>query len=189
MGELGIGIAQQEWYYPLPLSCRCRRYITLTEATESVACGQAVWLLKVKKQAVIPDEKRIWMPIVREKVPRVDLISRPDIERAVIGSERISKHYQYNPRSKRYVMIRIVPEGMTKTEWMEDAKKEIAFEKRIRSQYQKYIEECHKIYMDNRAKLMVPFKPDPFEGRTLFTFANDQRTFGGIGEQVEYEKD
>lgn len=40
----------------------------------------------------------------------------------------------------------------------------------------KYIENVHKMHMEARAKLIVPFIPDPFEGRVLFPFGKDQRT-------------
>lgn len=179
VGELGVSLAEQEWYYPLPKSCRCRRRVTSAEATEFVDCGWAVWLLKVKKSSIIPDEKRIWMPVVRERVPRVDLISRADIERAFIGSEKQSIHYAYNRTTQKFEVIKAIPEDMTEKEWLEDARKEIEFEQRIRRQYKKYIEGCHDITMQFRAKLIAPFRPDPFEGRVLFSFNSDQRTCGG----------
>lgn len=43
----------------------------------------------------------------------------------------------------------------------------------------RYIEEVHKMYMEERAKLIKPFRPDPFEGRVLFLF-KDERTGRGL---------
>lgn len=184
VGELGKGLEEQSWYHPLPKSCRCKRYIGVDEATEYVGRGWAVWILqfKRKKGEVILNEEvstKVWMPVVRERVPRVDLISRADIERSVIGSEQKSRHYKFNPVSKRFEIIKEVPEGMTEKEWIKDATDEINFERRIRKQYTRYINECYKVAMDARAELIVPFRPDPFEGRTLFPFNVDQRTQGG----------
>jgi hypothetical protein len=176
VGETNI--EKQVWFRPFPKSCRCRRYITLYEADEQVGCGQAIWVLKIKRGAVIPDESQVWMPIVREKVPRIDLITKADIERCYIGSERKSKHYVFNKSKKKFVVIRTIPEGMTKKEWDEDAQEEINFERRFRKQFKEYIEGCHAVTMEARAKLIVPFKPDPFDGRTLF-FTPDERTAGG----------
>ncbi|MGH7748276.1 MAG: hypothetical protein ACREQ5_26495 [Candidatus Dormibacteria bacterium] len=47
--------------------------------------------------------------------------------------------------------------------------------------YINLIESVHDMIMEERAKLIVPFRPDPFEGRALFPFALDERTQGGRG--------
>ena len=174
IGELGVSLEAQSWYYQLKRTCRCRRFISVSDATEFVARGTAVWLLKVKKNAIIPDDGAVWMPVERERVPRVDLITRSDIERAVTGSERRSRHHRFDSVLQRFVRL-APPDGTTKEEWRKDAEEEVKFERRIRKQYSFYIEEIHDMYMENRAKLIVPFRPDPFEGRCLF-FSNDQRT-------------
>jgi len=181
VGELGIMIGQPAWYRPLPKSCRCKKQVTTAEATEYVGRGWAVWILQFRRrkgEVVLNDEvsTKIWMPVVRERVPRVDLISRADIERAVIGSEKKSKHFKFNSVTKRYEVIKAVPEGMSEKEWIRDALDEINFERRIRRQYRQYIEDCHDVAMEARAALIRPFVPDPFEGRTIFTFGVNQRT-------------
>jgi hypothetical protein len=57
-----------------------------------------------------------------------------------------------------------------------------------------YVEEVHALYMQNRQKLIVPFRPDPYgEGRTLFSFGTDQRSFVSYkdslkGRQEAYNK-
>jgi hypothetical protein len=45
--------------------------------------------------------------------------------------------------------------------------------------YIEHIENIHDMIMSERAKLIVPFRPDPCEGRLLFPFGPDQRTVGG----------
>jgi hypothetical protein len=191
VGELGIGLEEQKSYSDMPKSCRCRMFCTSAEATEFVKEGAAVWVLKFERkrgEVVLNDKwhgREIWRRVVRERVPRVDLISRADIERAFIGSEVRSKHFIFNKVSKKFEPIRVIPEGMTKKDWMEDALKEAKFEKRIRDQFRQYIDECHKVTMDFRAKLIVPFQEDPFEGRTIFAFGSEQRTEGGYSLTIE----
>lgn len=90
-----------------------------------------------------PDEKKIWMAQARQ-VPRVDLISRADIERAYLD---------HNEES------------------------------------QAYIEECHLLYLANRAELIVPFRDDPTEGRILFPFPKEQRTSGTYLPSTRIGKD
>lgn len=45
--------------------------------------------------------------------------------------------------------------------------------------YKKLIDAIHEMIMEERARLIVPFRPDPWEGRVLFPFQVDQRTAGG----------
>ena len=167
------------YYLKLPKSCRCRRFISLYEADQFVELGKAMRTFKLLVRGLVKDENQIWMPVVTPRVPRVDLISKADIERATLGSTRKSKHHQYNPRTKKFEVIRTIPHGLTLSEWLAQADEEVKFERRIRNQYKQYINQCHAVTMEARAKLMVPFRRDPFEGRTLFSFVKDQRTVGG----------
>jgi hypothetical protein len=80
------------------------------------------------------DIESIWMA-QQVMVPRVDLISKADIERAYTSD---------NPEVAAAAI--------------------------------EYIEECHKMFMENRAKLIAPFREDPTEGRLLFPFCKDERT-------------
>lgn len=184
VGEMGVHISRQEYYSPLPKSCRCKRRVSSAEATQFVSYGWAVWILQFRRrkgEVVLNDEveKKIMMPVVRSRVPRVDLISRADIERAYIGSEKKTRHFVFNPIKQKFVRVQVVPEGMTKREWMMEAEEEVKFERRIRKQYQQYIDDCHQVTLDARFALMVPFIPDPFEGRTIFSFSPEMRTAGG----------
>lgn len=182
-GKLGEAFVIEEreeveslYYLKLPKTCRCRRFITMYAADEIVANGKAMRTFKLLARGLVKDENQVWMPVITPRVPRVDLISRADIERAFIGSTRKSKHYQYNSKTQRFEVIRTIPEGTTLGEWLLRAEEEVQFERRIRNQYRQYIDQCHEVTMDARAKLIVPFRPDPFEGRTLFSFFKDQRT-------------
>lgn len=143
----------EEWtkepeYYQMRTKCVCRKWATLHEAIELTDNGQAKWAYKIKKQTVYRCEPgfpradaigHIWLPVEVGRVPRIDLITRTDIEKAYIAE---------------------VGESIT------------------------YIEECHLLQMEERAKLIVPFSPDPQEGRCLFPFGADQRTPGGHPERT-----
>jgi hypothetical protein len=177
IGELGKGMEDSQLYYELLSGCRCRRRISSVEATAAVANGEAIWLLKVKKQAVIPSNM-LWMPVERVRVPRVDMVSRADMERAYTGSERPSKHWKFDKELQKYVKVP-APEGVSKEDWEKDAQEEIKFEQRIQKQNSEYIESVHQLYLDFRKKLFRKFTPDPFEGRSLFLDFSDQRTQGG----------
>jgi hypothetical protein len=166
------------YYLKLPKSCRCRKFITMYAADQFVESGKATRTFKLLARGLQKDENQIWMPIVRERVPRVDLISRSDMERAYIGSNQKSRHHQYNPSTKKFEVIRTVPEGLTLGQWLLKAEEEVQFERRIRKQYKQYIDQCHDVTMNARAELIVPFQRDPFEGRTIFSFGNEQRTAG-----------
>lgn len=134
--------------------CSCRQLIGYAEAMDLLQNGnaKAIWELNKKHERMelyqreksIKDrdgnptgatviETHIWRA-QQTKVPRIDLVSQADIERAYID---------LNPTFIRY------------------------------------IEECHKLFMGNRAKLIVPFRDDPTEGRLLFPFPPDDRTPGG----------
>jgi hypothetical protein len=135
--------------------CNCRQLIGYAEAMELLANGnaKAIWELNKKHERMelyqhekpLVDkegkkigtllETNIWRA-QQTKVPRIDLVSQADIERAYVDD---------NPTFVRY------------------------------------IEEIHKMYMCNRAELIVPFREDPTEGRLLFPFPPDERTKGGYG--------
>ena len=189
-------------YCPLPKSCRCRNYITYYQADQFIEVAAAMRIVRYKNGRIIKDEDRIWLPIVRGKVPRIDLTTRADIERAYCGSERKSKSYVYNPLTRKFefnieIALEAWVEGGTEDQWVEyllarekteaeavsaavvEREAEDHFEKRIRKQYRKYIEDCHNLAMDFRARLFVPFQEDPFDGRTILTFGPDMRTPGG----------
>lgn len=132
-GELYLALEDgYKGYRAIPTKCDCKKHVTTQQAETLVSTGQAQVIWKTKRRLIEPDLNCIWMSQSRQ-VPRVDLISTADIERAFLDHNEDS----------------------------------IA-----------YIEMVHELYMENRAALIVPFRPDPWEGRTLFTFAREERTKG-----------
>lgn len=138
-------------YGKLPKKCKCKQTITIEQAVWMVDNGFAANLWKAKKKSVEVDFGFVWQPQQRQ-VPRIDLITMADIERAYI-----------------------------------DKKKESI----------EYIEEVHQMHMEERAKMIVPFRPtDPWgnewtdiqgfkdraDGRLLNPFPVEQRTAGGHHE-------
>lgn len=117
--------------------CSCQKTISKIQADWMISIGQAEKVWKARKRQVDIDYNAIWLPQQRQ-VPRIDLISQADIERAYIESR---------------------PDSI------------------------EYIEEVHKLFMENRAKLIVPFRPDPTEGRLIFPFSPEQRTSGSYAKR------
>jgi hypothetical protein len=146
-GERYISVGDKQHFWLLPKKCNCKKQVTRSEASKLVDEGQAEIIYKTRRRIIEADYSRIWMA-QQVMVPRVDLISKADVERAYLDGQQASIEY---------------------------------------------IELVHELYMQNRAKLIVPFRPDPWEGRTLFTFGTDQRSFISYkdslkGRQEAYNK-
>lgn len=126
----------------LPLKCRCKRMITEAQKKVYLEQRKAIEVYKPRENEDIVEggdcveENIVVMPLDRSKTPRVDLVTKADIERAYIDKQ---------------------------------------------TKYVRLIEEIHNMIMSERVKLMVPFREDPCNGRLLFPFGPDQRTFGGLG--------
>jgi hypothetical protein len=132
---------QLKSFKALPEKCLCRKYVTYDKADTLVAKGTAIVVYRG------PDNKRldvnhdvditqVVMLVNRGQTPRVDLVTRADIDRAYVDG---------------------------------------------RQDYIEYIEAIHDMIMDERRKLIAPFREDPCGGRLLFPFGPDQRTAGGRG--------
>ena len=138
-------------FYQMRTGCKCRKWITFREAIDLCDSGHALWAYKVKNGEVErcePDPPRrnhmgapirgalgcIWRPVVVGKVPRIDLITKADIERSYVN---------------------LVGASIKK------------------------IETIHTMHVEMLRALIVPFEPDPQEGRCLFPFTADERTSGG----------
>lgn len=123
------------WYRLLPKRCNCRKMVTKIYADDLVSTGQAQPIWRFKRHKIEMDYSSIWMAQQRQ-VPRIDLISKADIERMAIDQNQDAIDY---------------------------------------------VEEVHRMYMENRAKLIVPFKEetDTVSTRLLFCFSPDMRTKGG----------
>jgi hypothetical protein len=88
-GELRCKTPPEPVFLPLPKRCRCRRTVVITDAIEQVNKGVAVNLWKAKKKSIEVDFDHIWLPQQRQ-VPRIDLITEADIERAYIDGNKES---------------------------------------------------------------------------------------------------
>ena len=120
----------------LPEKCACKKMATIEKAEIYVARGQALLVYKPREHKILHEVNdievsQIVMVVNRSQTPRVDLITKSDVERAYIDR---------------------------------------------RQDYIQYIEEVHAMIESERAKLIVPFRPDGLEGRLLFPFSKDQRT-------------
>lgn len=160
--------------------CNCRQLMGYADAIELLQNGnaKAIWELNKKHERMelyqhekpVKDsdgnrigtilETHIWRA-QQTKVPRVDLVSQADIERAYS-----------NPLVVWAVESVLHGRRDFPFETLED-------DPTLSKRYSRYIDEIHKLYMDNRKKLIVPFKSDPTEGRLLFPFPPDERTKGG----------
>jgi hypothetical protein len=161
--------------------CSCRQLMGYSEAMDLLATGnaKAVWQLNKKHERMelfqqekpVVDkegkkigtllETHIWRD-QQTKVPRIDLVTQADIERAYLPHAVLKN-----------LLLRETPKP---TE--DEIEKAFNADNFLgQKQYQRYIEMIHELYMENRAKLIVPFKDDPSEGRLLFPFPPDQRTY------------
>jgi hypothetical protein len=141
---------KEEWYCALMRKCSCRKLVTYDVADDLVKNGSAELVWKIRKTKIEKINTSIWMA-QQVKVPRIDLSTEEDIERAFINGNE---------------------------------------------EYVDYIDAIHQMYMENRQKLIVPFReellgewPKPcrdgqnpgeiLPGRLLFPFPADDRTQGG----------
>jgi len=160
--------------------CSCRQLIGYAEAMELLQNGnaKAVWELNKKhermelyqrEKPISQDgkptgttliETHIWRA-QQTKVPRIDLVSQADIERAYS-----------NPLVVWAVESILHGRRDFPFETIEDNPATAKI-------YSRYIDEIHRMYMENRKELIVPFREDPTGGRLLFPFPPDERTKGG----------
>ena len=168
--------------------CRCRNWITLSEANDFYEVGKAMRVFRIERGVVIRDESLIWMPVTRERVPRVDLFAKADIERAFVGSPRKVQSHRYNREKGKYEPS----ESRLLARWREEARAEVEFEQKFRKKFVDDLEAWHRMYLAERAKWVVYWddvedvwerttgrRDDPFVGRQLLAFGPDQRTVGG----------
>ena len=80
------------WYRLLQPKCRCRKLVTQRDAVELVEEGVAENVWRVKKGRIDIDLNMIWMSQQRQ-VPRVDMITKADIERAYVDETESSMEY------------------------------------------------------------------------------------------------
>lgn len=124
-------------YKAVPQKCACRQMITLEWAKILIERREAFPAYRARRffKPLQNLKSLVIKTIVCSQTPRVDLITKADIERAYV-----------DPALPKYI---------------------------------EHIEHIHQMIMEERAKLIVPFKKDPQEGRLLFPFGPDMRTTGG----------
>ena len=165
--------------------CKCRNWITLSEANDFYEVGKAMKIFRIENSIILRDESLIWMPVTRERVPRVDLFSRADIERAFIGSSNPEENYRFNKEKRKYVPTASRELAL----WRDNVRAGIEFEQKFRRKFENDLEEWHKMYLAERVKLIRYWdsledtwerttgkRVDPFDGRQLLAFGPDQRT-------------
>ena len=165
----------EPWYHVLPAKCKCRKRISFYEADEFLECGVAQPIVRYTNSGIIDtlrDHKlnrgtygataMVWMPVVKAQTPRVDLISAPDMERA----------FCCDCECKCECPRRAPDKGRIHTQACLSARRthfrRVHSEKCTGRKFKSYIEEVHQIYLEGRAELIVPERPDPFAGRALF---------------------
>lgn len=158
-------------------SCVCRKKITLTEARDFVARGKAQYLCKAKgrrtRRTVLlnfvdrasgsalytgakpkSNQPGIVVHVERGRTPRIDMITAADIQRAVIGSERRILAFSFNPATRRFEQVLPVsPTEAQKKAWFALLDLENAYERRIRKQYDEYIQLSYALAMETRRLL------------------------------------
>jgi hypothetical protein len=175
-------VSKEPEYYQMRPNCKCRKWITFREAIDLCDSGHALWAFKTKNHEVErcePDPPRrnslgmpirgalghIWRPVVVGKVPRIDLITKADIERAYVDLTGTS--------IKKIEMIH-----------------EMHMEARALLFYGLRLEDGEIVdnkdgvphLAGNQRKVGVPIQGvpdainDPQEGRCLFPFSPDERT-------------
>ena len=133
-------------FLPLPLKCKCKKMVSKNKAKDMLENGQALSVFKPPLARAKDSEEglrlnddrldltQIVSVVNRAQTPRVDVITKADVERAYIsGSAEDIEH----------------------------------------------IERMHAMLVESLLELIVPWSPDPQEGRLLFPFGPDQRTIGG----------
>jgi hypothetical protein len=89
-GEKYLSMADgSPWFRLLPPKCRCRKMVTQRDAETLVEDGVAETIWRVKKGRIDIDYAMIWMAQQRQ-VPRVDMITKADIERAFVDETQTS---------------------------------------------------------------------------------------------------
>src|ERR1035437_1958960 len=141
-----------ESFKSIPKKCSCKKTITEEQAKIYIAQGKAFNVYKPKNNRPLDnkriDRKQIVMPVDRSQTPRVDVITKADMERAY---DRLDDP-KSNKGSKYYKMIEEVHLMILE----ERAKLIIPFQ-----------DDPDAMYDD---------KGQMFAGRPLFPFGPDQRT-------------
>lgn len=176
--------------------CNCRKFETYSYSESLFAIGgaKAVWTLNLKKKRMelfterkheveMVDGKKHRTGIMQlifhvwrrqqPKVPRVDLITQQDIERAYLDGrhfyiDHIENVHDLYMENRLDLFAPEVAKDLKRLYHSDQNKTRVVRDKE-RAQLEQKADEI-------KAK---GFKDDPTEGRLIFPFPNDQRTHGG----------
>lgn len=82
----------------LPEKCNCKKFVTYERADIMVARGSALLVYKPRTDRLLHEEKdidntQVIMVVNRSQTPRVDLVTRADVERAYIDGRQSYVEY------------------------------------------------------------------------------------------------
>lgn len=144
-----------KFFKALPVKCTCKKWLSKSEADSYLMEGKALVIYRPGINGVIDDchidQKHIIALASKSQTPRVDLNTKADMERA------------YDDMSQKFYKGGL----------------ECLGEEIQNNSYYVLIEARQEMMLEERAKWIVPEIKDPQEGRLLFPFGPDQRTFGG----------
>lgn len=197
----GSEFDEESDFRALPDECVCRKKITLTEAREFVTGGKAQYLCKTKgrrtRRTILlnfvdrasgsalytgakpkSNQPGVAAHVERGRTPRIDMITAADVQRAVIGSERKILAFVYNRKTQKFQWaLPANPTEAQKKAWFALLDLENTHERRIRRQYEQYIQFSHELAMEIRGLL--------FRGIKL----ENGKKVGGEREFLDLEKE
>lgn len=167
-----------------PKKCSCRKYVSLDEATVLVNSGMAQWIViewietarKIEICNVCLNDDGLkrscrnclkgftHTPVLHPKYHDRDIV----ITSTASIDEKNGKKIYRSAHALKTPRVATIEAAHLWRAYIKGDKDEIA-----------RIEAYGELGQEFIQSLIVPFKPDPFEGRILFTFYNDQRTRGG----------
>lgn len=191
-----VPLGDDRSYFILNSKCSCRQLIAvdLLEVLFDIGGAKAIWQLNPKKnqlelyQVEVPlfeekvvDDKKVHIKLGTKllthiwrqqqvKVPRIDLISAADIERAYLEDPKSSTARRY----KRY--IEEIHEFYMRNRFNLFAP-EVASE--LHKLYKSGITKKEDVEAQANAVKSAGYREDPTGGRILFPFSPDERTQGG----------
>lgn len=88
-----------KFFRAIPVKCRCKKEISQEKSKQFIEIGKAFPVYKPKLGKELNhtriDRFQIVMPLDRSQTPRVDLITKADIERAYVdGQQRYQEHIE-----------------------------------------------------------------------------------------------
>ncbi len=142
----------------LPKECRCRKYVGDAKLKELLGYGEIIEIVGHSGEQTFAYTR------IRAKTPRSPSIEASHMQRSVLGVTAQKAEGITEEQIKRLQQLR------------EQAAREFQQEAAAR------IKIFHEIELEERAKLIVPFRPDPWIGRCIFAsgIGDDSRSSVGV---------